>query len=319
MTGGPRRWLKHKRSSRRGARRGIARRERVLLFIALIAALIGGASPALARQPGTDGDDLVILTGRADVSEGETIAGVVIFDGPVSVDGTVQGDVVAFNGRVTVTGTVTGDIVSFNGRVSVAQGGRVGGDIRSRTSPQIAQGADVRGDLRGLDFRMVDTGLAAARFGIWIAFAVSTLVLALAFVGLFPRGADGADAAGVSRTGASIAWGLGVFFGVPILGLLLLITIVGIPLGIGLLLVIAPLYALGFTIAAYFLGRRIVTPPRSRALAALVGVVILSVVTLVPILGELAWFAGTVFGLGLLAVAATTRGRETPAPAASAA
>lgn len=88
-----------------------------------------------------------------------------------------------------------------------------------------------------------------------------------------------------------------------------------------MLVSLVPLYAIDYVAAAYWLGRRIIVARRSRALAAIVGVAILRVVALVPVLGGLTWFAATLFGLGLLVLAARPRDRagSTPAPAAAAA
>jgi hypothetical protein len=284
--------------------------------VVLVAVLwvLSSASPALAQDDAPSRDDLVVLTGRADISEGETVGDVVIFDGPVNIAGTVDGDVVAFNGRVTVTGTVRGDVVSFNGRVTVEDGAQVTGDVRSRPEAQIGSGADVGGTVGGVDFERVDDAFAAARFGVWFAISISALILVFLFVWLFPRGADATVLAGRSRTGAAVGWGLLLFFGLPIISILLLVTLVGIPLGIVLLLAIAPIYALAYTVAAYFLGRRIIGPPRSRFLAALVGIAVLRILALIPFVGGLTWFAATVFGLGLLLVAARARKEAEPTP-----
>jgi hypothetical protein len=195
-------------------------------------------------------------------------------------------------------------VVAFNGRVLIDDGARVTGDVKSRDSARISEGATVEGSVGGLDFRFADDVVAAARFAVWVAMSISALLLVLAFVWLFPRGADAVVGAGTARGGACFGWGAALFFAIPIVGILLLVTIVGIPLGIGLLLAIAPLYALGYTVAAYFLGRKLLGEPRPRALSALVGVVILRAIALVPVLGGLAWLAATVFGLGLIFVSA---------------
>jgi hypothetical protein len=289
----------------------------VILLMAILSAILS-ASPALAQDTSVNNDDLIILTGRADVTENETVADVVIFDGPVNVDGTVAGDIVAFNGRVTVAGSVRGDVVSFNGRVVVEDGAQVTGDVQSRPAAQISEGADVGGSVGSVDFDRIDDAVSAARFGVWFAFSISALILILAFVLLFPGAADRVAAA--DRIGAAIGWGLLLFFGLPIIAVLLLVTIVGIPLGMALLLAIVPLYALGYVASGHFIGRKIIGPPRSRLLAALVGIVVLRVLAFIPILGGLVWFAATVFGLGLLVVAARRRGTEpvrepVPAPA----
>ena len=65
----------------------------------------------------------------------------------------------------------------------------------------------------------------------------------------------------LTRVGASIGRGALVFFGVPIDGLALLVTVVAIPLGIGVLLALVPLFALGYVASAYWLGRMIIGAP----------------------------------------------------------
>lgn len=285
------------------------------LALGIVAALwiLSSAPPALAQR-GNDDDDLVVMTGRVDVAEGESFGDVVIFDGPVSVDGEVTGDVVAFNGDVSISGTVEGDVLAFNGGVTAASGASVGGDIRSRSSAEVEPGADVGGDVGGLDFRGVDFEFAAARYAVWTAISASALALILVFVLLFPRAADATALAGRARTGAAIGWGLLWFFGIPILSILLLVTLIGIPLGIALLLALVLIYSLGYTIGVYFVGRRILGPPRSRALAALVGLVVVRAVALIPFLGGLTWFALTVFGLGLAAITASAGKRPEAIP-----
>ena len=109
--------------------------------------------------------------------------------------------------------------------------------------------------------------------------------------------------AGREATGASIGWGLLAFFGLPILGVIALVTIVGIPLGLGLLAALLLIYAVGYVVSAWILGRRIVHEPTGWIVAFLAGWAILRAAALVPILGGLVWFAAVVFGLGALLVA----------------
>ena len=108
-----------------------------------------------------------------------------------------------------------------------------------------------------------------------------------------------------------------MFFGLPAVAVLLMITLLGLPLGIALLLALLPIYAIGYTTSAFLLGRAIVKPPTSRFLAFLAGWAILRVIALVPGLGVLAWFGATVFGLGALGIALwrSRRGPVTGPPA----
>jgi hypothetical protein len=137
----------------------------------------------------------------------------------------------------------------------------------------------------------------------WLAVSVSTLVVGLVLLWLVGRGAARILEAGRTSIGTSIGLGLLLFFGLPILAIIALLTVVGIPLGLGLLAALLLIYGLGYSAAAWVLGRSIVRGPTAWVVAFLVGWAILRVLALVPILGGLVWFAAVVVGLGALAVA----------------
>src|SRR6266542_6583244 len=92
--------------------------------------------------------------------------------------------------------------------------------------------------------------------------SVSTLLLGLLLLVLGPHAADAVGRAGREAVGASIGWGAALMFGLPVAGFLLLVSLVGIPFGIGLLLGLALLYSIGYVEAAWVLGRVMVHPPR---------------------------------------------------------
>jgi hypothetical protein len=165
--------------------------------------------------------------------------------------------------------------------------------------------------VKRVNFDKATGGLGlAVGFGIWLAITVSALLLGVLLLWIFPRAAAAVYEVAESRVGAAIGFGLLAFFAIPIVGVILLVTLLGLPLGVLLLLALAPLYALGYTASAWALGRRILGAPANRFLAFLAGLAILRVVSLVPILGGLIWFAATVFGLGLILLAAS-RARST--------
>jgi len=145
---------------------------------------------------------------------------------------------------------------------------------------------------------------------------VSTLVIGLVLVWLLGRGAERVLEAGRTRVGPAIGLGLLMFFGLPILAGLALVTVVGIPLGLVVLAALLLIYALGYSASGWVLGRSILRRPGAWVVAFLAGWAILRVVALIPILGGLVWFAAVVFGLGALAVAIWHgRGARRAAPA----
>jgi cytoskeletal protein CcmA (bactofilin family) len=273
-----------------------------LTLALLVAAFVAvAAAPAQAKDP----DDQIVITGTVDVPAGKTVGDVVVVDGPVTVAGTVHGDVVSITGRVTISGTVRGDVTAFDKRVVLTPTARISGDLLyGDKRPVVPAGAVVSGDVKKEDFTKAATPARfAAYIGLWIAFTVSSLLLGLLFLWLAPRAADAALRTARTSVGPAIAWGLGLFFGLPVAAVVLLVTLVGIPLGLGVLLALLPLGALCYVVSAYVLGRVLVKPPTGRLPAFLAGWGILRGAALIPFLGALAWFAATVFGLGVLVVA----------------
>lgn len=293
-------------------------RRLALTFLVLVAssAVLSGTAHA---QEDDDPPKQVVLTGRVDVAEGEVVGDVVVFNGPVLIDGTVEGKVVVFNGRLIISGTVDGDVFHVRGGLRIEAGARVTGDVVSRRTPAVSPDAVVEGERRrfGPD-AFTGLNLFAARLALWLAATVSTLVLGLLLLLLGPRAAEAVAAVGRARVGASIGWGVLLFFGLPVLAVVAMVTLVGIPFGVGLLLALFLVYSLGYVAGAIVLGRSLVRPPRSGTVAFLAGWGILRILALVPVLGGILWFVSALYGLGVLVVT-VWRARTPPALEAGAA
>jgi hypothetical protein len=116
--------------------------------------------------------------------------------------------------------------------------------------------------------------------------------------------------------GATIGWGVAIAIAVPLIAVLALVTLVGIPFGIALLLAAIPVLLIAYVTSAWMVGRRVLrSRSAGRWAALLVGWLILRVLALIPVVGGLVWLAATVVGLGALAVA-LWRARRPGAPAA---
>ena len=255
------------------------------------------AALAQSRQAGGRGDAFVVLTGKLDVASDESVDDAVIFDGDATIDGTARGNVVAFNGDVVVTGSVGGDVVALNGRVTLADGANVGGNVVSSQTPNVGPGAVVGGEVRHESYRFNAGDLAVVgRIAFWIAASVSSFLLGLLLVFAWPRASDAIAAAAKGSVGGSIGWGALMFFGLPIVGGILVATIVASLLGLGVLLALVLIYSLGYAAGAFAFGRLLLKPPTHRFLAFLLGWGILRLVALIPILGGLLFMAATIPG-----------------------
>ena len=282
--------------------------------------LLGLAAPAWAQdgQEGQASEAFVVLSGPADVPRGRVVGDLVVFHGSSTVDGTVNGSLTAFDAPVTISGRVVGDVVVFKGRVALASGANVTGDVVSQDDPIVASGATIGGATRRVQTHVDWDGFGwAGRLVWWLAVSISTLLIGLALLWLAGRGATRIADAGRTGIGPAIGWGLLAFFGLPILAVIALVTIVGIPLGLGLLAALALIYTLGYTATAWIVGRRILAGT-SWVLAFLLGWGILRVLALIPVVGGLVGFAAVVFGLGALTVTiwrARSISPAAPAPA----
>ncbi|MEA2297246.1 MAG: hypothetical protein QOF77_182 [Solirubrobacteraceae bacterium] len=257
--------------------------------------------PAGAQAAGPQ--DRYVVSGDVLVAKGETVGDLVVLDGNIVVRGAVRGDIVAINGDVTLRGTVSGDLVTIGKRATLGRRARVGGDVKwVQDRPVLAPGAVVSGKVKRFDAGSFGTPGIEVAIGFWVIVTISFLLGGLLLLLLAPGLFEGVvRSARASRGGAIIA-GILLFILLPILAVVLLVTVVGTPLGIGLLLALGPIYAIAYIASAMVLGRRVVKTG-GRAAAFLAGLVILRVIALIPFLGGLITLLATIFGLGVLFVA----------------
>ena len=271
---------------------------RLLLGLLTVLALL----PSTAFAAGPAPQDEFVVSGDVLVAKGETVGDVVVIDGNVVVRGTVHGDLVAVHGDVTVRGTVTGDVVTVSKRATLGRRARIGGSVKwQQDRPVVGPGAVVSGKVEKLSSSFGTPGIEIA-VGFWLVVSLSFILGGLILVVIAPAAADAAVRAARASTGATVISGILALILLPIIAIALLFTVVGTPIGIGLLLVLGPLYAVSYIAGAMLLGRRI-RKSAGRVGAFLVGMVILRLLALIPGVGALISLIATVFGLGALFVA----------------
>jgi cytoskeletal protein CcmA (bactofilin family) len=310
----------------------------VLLVLAAVLGPLAAAANA-ATGPRNHDRNRRIAVGDVVVETGEKVDGPLIaVDGHATIDGfvdgsafvvkgdvrlrdggTIDGDVFVVRGDAVIAGKVDGDVVVLRGRAVIHDGALVTGDVSSTETPRVEKGARVHGDVNDINLGSI---LRAIGIGLlvfwWVAVTASTLALGAVLVAVFPRAMEGAADVGRSR-----AWwhallaGLGIVIGMPIVAFLAFGTVVGFPLGLGILGAMGFVHAIGYVTGAFFLGRAILKPPRNRWSAFFLGWGILRVLAILPGIGVLVWIAAAVYGIGALSVVAVRAGqvpRGTSAP-----
>lgn len=301
-------------------------------FALAVVVFATSASPAgAAATPSPRTDRRISISGGVVVASGDVVNGpVVSVDGPATINGTVKddvfvgdgrlvihgrvtGDVLVVSGDVLITGRVDGDVVALRGRVTTREGARVQGDVKSRRTPDVAPGT-VRGDVKTLNVGNLFAGfLLVFLVYLWIAVTVSVAILGLLFLLLFPRAADATAAAG-RKFWPTLGWGALIGILGPIVGALVLATIIGIPFGLEILSALNVLAPLGYVASSLVLGRLMVkgTSAGGRIGAFFAGFGILRAAALIPGLGFIVWLLACIFGLGALVRAAWRAGRRAP-------
>jgi hypothetical protein len=272
-------------------------RRALVLGMLLVCWLLPAASASAADDGGDDGDRIVVV-GSVVVDREENAGDVVVVDGDVTIRGRVTGDVIVVDGDVTIRGSVGGDVVAVSGLATLGRRGRVAGDlVYGDDKPVQAPGSRVAGDVK--KFKIGDASiLGAIAIPLWLGFTISLLLLGLVLLLLAPRAGEAVARTGKAKPLIAALVGLVSFFLLPVIAIAACVTVIGLPLGIVLLLLILPLYAIGYLTAALVVGRLILK--KARILAFVVGLVILQLVTLIPIAGGIVGFLATVFGLGVL-------------------
>jgi cytoskeletal protein CcmA (bactofilin family) len=281
------------------------RRVFVLLALLVLSALALPAAAPAAGTRGDSGDTVVVISGDVTIPRGESVEGVIVVSGDVRIAGHSDGDVVVLAGDALVSGRIDGDLVMASGRARLLPSAYVSGDVNyGDERPVVAGSAVVRGDVTSEDWQnSLDFLPLIGAFVFWLAVTISAALLGVLLLLIAPRAADAVFERSRERVGPLIAIGIAITICLPIAAVIAAVTLVGLPLAIGILLALAPLGAVAYVASAWALGRRILKPPRGRIVSLLAGLAILRALALVPILGGLVGLAAVVFGFGLLGAA----------------
>jgi len=270
---------------------------RLLLALVLLCTL-APAAPALAAAA-DDPRERIVISGPVTIDKDEVTEDVVVVSGDVLVRGTVDGDLVAVDGDVTIRGEVTGNVVTVAGQAILGRRAQIGGDLTYLDKkPQITEGATVEGETKKYDADKLTGPLGIAAIGFWLAIGLSIFLLGIILLLLAPRAADA-----VARTAKAkplVSFGVGILVAIllPLLAVAALVSILGAPLGVILLMLLIPLGAIGYASAALVVGRFIIKGARIPAFV--VGLIILRLLALIPFAGGLIGLLATIFGLGVV-------------------
>ena len=284
--------------------------KRLLIMAATVAFLVGLGAPAvLAAEPVRDTSSVLISVNRAvDIPAGDHLDRLVVIGGSARISGDVA-TIVVVRGSATLAGATAESLVVVNGSADLQAGTIVHGDVRTLDgSVTQAPGATVGGSVKTLDADLAALGilLIPAFILLFIGFGLATVAAALLVAAFGSRQVRSVESLISRRPGPVLLAGIAGTVALPLLAILLIMTVVGAPIGIAMLFILLPAIAfLAWIVAAIWIGDWIVarlrgTPESDRPyLAAVVGVLVLAISGVIPFVTVIA----TLFGFGALLLA----------------
>jgi hypothetical protein len=269
----------------------------------MLAMLVSAAG--LAAQGSTaaaDADLLLRVQGPIRIAAGDVASTVVVIGHEAAVDGTVRRDLIVVNGTARVGGTVDGNVTVINGHLELIPGARIGQKaVLYRSTVTRAPGAVVLGGVQeesGISF-------ARAAWFFWFGFTLLVIAAGLVYAFLASRSLEAASRLMRRQPGYTALAALVAVVGLPTLAILLIMTGIGIPLGIAMIVFVLPALAfLGYVVAGSSVGHLALRPWPERSanvyLAVAVGLLLLQIVALVPGIGGVVALLASQLGAGAL-------------------
>ncbi len=273
----------------------------------------------LVKVTGPVEGDLFMLGSNLTLSASSRVgADLFLAAGSAGIRAPVAGNLKGAVGTLIIASGVEGNVDVEVDNLTIASSGAVGGNLeyRSFNEVEIEQGGTVAGTINQIiPEEPVQKGFFASVAGIaaWkiISFAM-ILLIGIILVLVAPYRLIAMAGAIRTRPWQSLGWGAVVLFATPVAIIVVLITVIGIPLG----LITAALYAIAIYLSqipvALLIGWLILRhsheldSPGIRIGALVLGLAILILLRIVPVLGFIVGLFTTIFGLGSI-VTSTVR------------
>lgn len=262
----------------------------------------------------------------------------------VHISGTITQDVRLAGVSVVIDGKIGGDAtIAALEQVKIGTGAKVAGELQLHggdvelngeigknthlwvTKLQVGESAKFMGDVQysaeqeyAFDRERVQGGVLYHQPGqeedplvAIITMAVMLLVLAMLTAIIAPRFVERSSVIARENIGLAILAGVAVVFITPVVAILTLLTIVGMPIAIILIALYIALLSMSGAFFAYFLGSLLFKQSKNILVRMLAGVVFLAALLIIPVINIVAFIATIIMGSGI-AVRTLTHNYKAP-------
>ncbi|MCX6142434.1 MAG: hypothetical protein NTZ35_04370 [Ignavibacteriales bacterium] len=264
------------------------------------------------RFSGKVGKDVSAAGGTVSFLRTSAVSGnILVGCGSLGVTGTIGKEARIASGDADLSGNIKGNVNFAGDYLAVRQGANIEGSVMARVREkehvQIADGT-VHGnvDVSLAEMQPVShiLGYSPWRFWVKTIWAVGLLLMGLLLVFLFPKFIKGIGSMITQRPGESLLWGFVGLIVIPILTVLLLVTIIGLPIGLLLLTLFLWILYLSQLSLGVVLGNRFFALEEKTGWSLFwklaLGVIIIQALTFIPYVRFFVNLASVIFGLGAI-------------------
>uniref|UniRef100_A0A7V1EI83 DUF8173 domain-containing protein n=1 Tax=candidate division WOR-3 bacterium TaxID=2052148 RepID=A0A7V1EI83_UNCW3 len=234
----------------------------------------------------------------------------IAYGGEVNIDGEIQGIVKGEMGRFNLNGKIGSANIGAN-KTSIKSGSSIMGDlfIKGKNEPQIDPDAKILGKTEYKKIEEKDGKHKNGGFGGFIKtiFFISRLIIGIILIALFKPFITKTNEILRNSTWKSLGFGFLTIITIPVAMVITLITVIGIPISIFcLFLFLTIAYLSGIVFATGFGEVLIRLIKREGAISPFIsfilGIIIVSLVSLIPYLSFFLRLATLFFGTGMLVI-----------------
>ncbi len=258
--------------------------------------------------------NVTVLGGSIDISGGSVLGSLVAAGGEIEVQTEIGKGATLAGGDVTLGNNIGGDVIAGVGNLTLDSNAKVNGDLTYWSDKELTQdeGAIVSGKVtQNLpeQNKMSEEGfakfIAALGAGFTVFGILSMLLLGFLFIRFFPKFSE--ETASVIGEKPVQSFGLGILalIFVPVLFILLLITLVGIPLAFLLLFGFIMLAYVSGIFVALFVGQKLLGMINKKAnlyISFIIGLLVYNLVSFIPFVGWLVALVGFFVGIGAVLI-----------------
>lgn len=263
------------------------------------------AAGARVDMSGEAGNSLIAAGSSVNIGADSKIGRDVLAAGSlVDIRGAVGGTVFAGGSQLNINNYIGGDVSLAAERIVIGREAKIGGNLKYNDSAQItiANDKNIAGSITKFHTSSNQKTTIASLIGKIIFGVASKFLIGLALLLLLPATIVATARYIATQAGKSALVGLGFLLITPIVTILLMITVFGLPLAVVIgLSYIVVLMTAGIFVALW-LGRRITgttgTQLKVNLWPLLLGLLIIETVKILPVIGGLIGFIVLILGVG---------------------